>query len=144
MTFWLYVITVAGVTAFWMRGARRRRVEWLRSLNLVGKWELDAAPNNGSPTPSRPTPRRGLTLSGDLAGGTYVARDGDVIQRGNWRLRGHTLHLEPTEGDGPVTTPASYELRLFDKGKIGLDGPGRTREVYVKRESNVIPLRVRK
>ncbi|MCY3813246.1 MAG: hypothetical protein OXH15_15750 [Gammaproteobacteria bacterium] len=139
MTFWLFVITVAAATVFWMRGARRRRNEWLRALNLLGKWELDAAPTNGSPAP-----RRGLTLSGELAGGTYVARDGDVIQRGNWRLRGHTLYLEPTEGDGAVTSPASYELRLFDKGKIGLDGPGRTREVYVKRESNVIPLRVRK
>ena len=139
MTFWLFVITVALVTAFWMRSARRRRLEWLRSLNLVGKWELDAAPANGSPAL-----RRWLTLSGDLAGGTYVARDGEVTQRGNWRLRGHTLHLEPTEGDGAVTTPASYELRLFDTGKIGLDGPGRKRELYVKRESNVIPLRVRK
>ena len=138
MTFWLFVIAVAAVTTFWMRGARRKRLEWLRSLNLVGKWELDAAPTNGNPAH-----RRWLTLSGDLAGGTYVARDGDVIQRGNWRLRGHALYLEPTEGDGAVTTPASYELRLFDKGKIGLDGPGRKREVYVKRESNVIPLRVR-
>ena len=138
MTFWLFVITVAAVTAFWMRGARRRRNEWLRSLNLVGKWELDAVPTNGSPAH-----RRSLTLSGDLGGGTYVARDGDVTQRGNWRLRGHTLYVEPTEGDGAVTSPASYELRLFDKGKIGLDGPGRKREVYVKRESNVIPLRVR-
>ena len=139
MTFWLFVITVAAVTVFWMRGARRRRNEWLRALNLLGKWELDVVPTNGNPAT-----RRGLTLSGELAGGTYVARDGDVIQRGNWRLRGHTLYLEPTEGDGAVTSPASYELRLFDKGKIGLDGPGRTREVYVKRESNVIPLRVRK
>ncbi len=139
MTLWLFAITVAAVTAFWMRSARRRRLDWLRALNLVGKWELDAAPTNGSPAL-----RRWLTLSGDLAGGTYVARDAEVTQRGNWRLRGHTLYLEPTEGDGAVTTPASYELRLFDKGKIGLDGPGRAREVYVKRESNVVPLRVRK
>lgn len=139
MTLWLFVIVVAVVTTFWMRAARRKRHEWLRSLNLVGKWELDAGPTNGSPAH-----RRWLTLSGDLAGGTYVARDGEVTQRGNWRLRGHTLYVEPTEGDGVVTSPASYELRLFDKGKIGLDGPGRKREVYVKRESNVIPLRVRK
>lgn len=139
MTLWLFLVMVGVVTAYWMRSARRRRLEWLRSINLVGKWELDAAPANGSPAL-----RRRLTLSGDLAGGTYVASDGDATQRGNWRFRGHSLHLEPTEGDGAVTTPASYELRLFDKGKIGLDGPGRVREVYVKRESNVIPLRVRK
>ena len=139
MTFWLFAIALALLVAFWVRASRRRRLEWLRALNLVGKWELDL-PNAGADQAQR----RSLTLSGDLDAGTYVARDGDAVQRGNWRLRGHTLTLEPTEGDGPLSAAASFDLRLFDKGKIGLDGPGREREVYVKRENNVIPLRVRK
>ena len=141
MTLWLFGIGVALLVSFWMRSARQKRQDWLRSLNLVGKWELDPRPDSGEEGAPR---RRSLTLSGDLAGGTYVARDGEAVQRGDWRLRGHTLHLEPTEGEGAVDASASYDLRLFDKGKIGLDGPGREREVYVKRDSNVIPLRLRK
>lgn len=139
MTLWLFAIVVAVVVSLWMRAARHKRLAWLRLLNLVGKWEQDPPATNGSPPQ-----RRSLTLSGELDGGTYVARDGDAVQRGNWRLRGRGFSLEPTEGEGAVTSATTYELRLFDKGKIGLDGPGRTREVYVKRESNVIPLRVRK
>ena len=138
MTVWLFAIAVALLVTFWVRSSRTKRVEWLRALNLVGKWELDP-PGNGDDVPRR----RSLTLSGELDGGTYVARDGEAVQRGNWRLRGHTLGIEPVEGDGDLQ-PASYDLRLFDKGKIGLDGPGREREVYIKRDNNVIPLRVRK
>ena len=138
MMVWLFILGVVVLASVWMRSASRKRQDWLRALNLPGKWELDPPPvaNGGAHEV------KSLTLSGDLDGGTYVARDGDAIHRGKWRLHGHSLELEPTEGDAEA--PAQYDLRLFEKGKIGLDGPGREREVYVKRDSNVIPLRVRK
>jgi hypothetical protein len=48
--------------------------------------------------------------------------------------------LEPQSGspNGPLIT---LDLRLFAEGKIGLHGPGRERRIYVKKRSNVIPLR---
>lgn len=138
MTVWLFILAVVVMASLWMRSASRKRQDWLRALNLPGKWELDPPPAANGGTPET----KSLTLSGELAGGTYVAREGDAIHRGKWRLRGHSLGLEPTEGRADA--PAQYDLRLFEKGKIGLDGPGREREVYVKRDSNVIPLRVRK
>ena len=143
MTLWLFGIAIVLVVGLGLRSARRQREAWLRSLNLVGKWELDAPPGNADDD-GAPRQRRSITLSGELDGGTYVARDAEAVQRGNWRLRGRSLSLAPTEGEGAISTPANYDIRLFDKGKIGLDGPGRTREVYAKRDSNVIPLRVRK
>ena len=140
MTVWLFTGVCVLLVSFWMRSAKRKRLAWLRALNLPGKWELDGQPADKT----QQIVRRTLTLGGELDGGRYVARDGDSIQRGNWRLRGHVLGLARTEGDGESGAVAHYDLRLFDKGKIGLDGPGREREVYVKRENNVIPLRVRK
>lgn len=131
MIVWLLVVGIALLCLHWARKARRARLAWLQSLNLVGKWEC-AGQSAGM--------RRSLTLSGDLASGSYVAKDGDATHRGDWRLRGQSLTLQPKEGDcgdGPL----HYELRLFEVGKIGLDGPDRQREVYVKRGSNVIPLR---
>ncbi len=128
--FWLFIIVTALLVTFWLRAVRRARETWLRSLNLIGRWELAAQRPDGEP--------RSLTLSGDLAAGNYMARDGDATAHGTWRLSGHTLTLEPSGG-----APEQYELRLFEAGRIGLDGPGRRRELYVKRDSNVIPLRAR-
>jgi hypothetical protein len=71
--------------------------------------------------------------------GTYRFREPDADERGTWSLEGHMLLLT-SEAD---PTPQRYELRFFDDGKIGLDGPGRTRRVYVKEPTNVVPLRRR-
>ncbi len=127
----LLVIVVGALAFLWLWSARRSRERWLRSLDLVGKWELDPRPPRGG--------SRSLTLSGELASGSYLARDGDTTERGKWRLSGHTLTLEP-EG---AEAPAYYDLHLFASGRIGLDGPGREREIYVKCAGNVIPLRAR-
>lgn len=132
MIVWLLAAGIALLCLHWARKARRLRQEWLQSLNLVGRWERVGEQPEAQ--------RRSLTLSGDLACGSYVAKDGDAIHRGDWRLRGHTLTLQPKEGEAESNAPLHYELRLFGVGKIGLDGADRQREVYVKRGSNVIPL----
>ena len=134
MLLWL-VLGLGALLFVWLRGAKQARQRWLEALNLVGKWELEAGAGEGAG--SR---RRSLTLSGDLAAGKYVARDDDTVQRGEWRLSGRTLTLSPTEGDAQPGAPARYELRLFEAGRIGLDGAGREREVYSKRDGNVVPL----
>lgn len=142
MLLWL-ALGLGALLLVWLRGVKRARERWLEALNLVGKWELEAAGVESAPR------HRALTLSGDLAAGRhvsagkYLARDEDAVQRGEWRLSGRTLILSPTEGDAPPSGPARYELRLFEAGRIGLDGPGREREVYVKRDGNVIPLLLR-
>ena len=132
-----YFVGVALVVLvfLWWRTVQKTRRNWLRSLDLIGQWDLDAA----SSSPEGSTGEsRSLTLSGGPFTGPYVARDGETIYRGTWQLSGGTLTLEPAGGRA-----AQYELRLFGAGKIGIDGPGRQREVYVKRDDNVIPFRAR-
>ncbi len=137
MSTWLVIVAACAIAAWWMLNLRRNRDGWLKQLNLLGKWELEQPQNNALASARA---QRSLTLSGTLAAGTYVARTGDAIERGEWRLAGHTLTLAPTEGESQAGGPKRYELRLFEAGRIGLDGPGRKREIYVKREGNVIPL----
>ena len=134
MMFWVLLLALGLMAWIWWRSVSRVRENWLHDLNLVGKWELEAPAGGNSA-------QRSLTLSGDLAAGRYVARDGDAVHRGRWRLSGHVLTLEPLESEsGDHPDAAQFDLRLFEPGRIGLDGPGRKREIYRKREGNVIPL----
>lgn len=137
MLLWL-ALGLGALTFIWLRRSRQARQRWLETLNLVGKWELEPVAgddgNSGRPR------QRTLTLSGELAAGQYVAKDDGALHRGEWRLKGGALILSPTEGEAAPKGPERYELRLFETGRIGLDGPGRQREVYVKRDGNVIPL----
>ena len=132
MSLYLAAAAVVVVAFLWLRSARRARLNWVRALDLIGQWDLDATADGSTGE------ARSLTLSGGPLAGPYVARDGDTIYRGTWRLTGVTLTLEPAGGRA-----AQYELRLFGAGRIGIDGPGRQREIYVKRDDNVIPFRAR-
>ena len=129
MISYLLVAVIFGAAAYWLRGMRRARREWLTQLNLPGTWRLDV--QDGA---------RLLRLGGSLDGGRYVARDGMDEEHGDWRLSGHTLVLNP---DGDAGEGQRFDLRQFDTGRIGIDGPGREREIYVKRADNVIELRAR-
>lgn len=131
----MFYFAVLGVVALvvlrWARATKRARGEWLRALNLSGRWERQPGGGNGA--------ARSLTFTGELAAGRYEAKDGEAVCRGDWRLRGHTLTLAPA--DGPAT---EFDLRLFKPGEIGLDGPGREREIYRRSSDNVVALRVRR
>ena len=110
----------------WVRGTRRNRLRWLERLDLPGTWHWDNEDGTWE-------------LSGELHAGTYRFREPEADERGTWALEGHALELTADVDD----VMRSYELRFFDSGRIGLDGPGRVRRVYVKEPSNVVPLRRR-
>lgn len=129
MTSYLLLAIIVGAAFLYVRGTRAARQRWLAQLNLPGAWHRDGA---GA--------RRLLRLGGELDGGRYVALDGSDEETGVWRLSGHTLVLHPDRSDDPEASQR-FDIRLFDTGRIGIDGPGRTREIYVKRADNVIELR---
>jgi len=128
----LVVIAVTALVVVWVRGTRRNRQRWLERLDLPGIWEREGAWGR-------------LELVGSLDQGKFRILDGEggggeggEDRAGDWRLEGHTLVLTY---DGRER--AEYDLRLFQEGKIGVDGPGLERRIYQKVPSNVVPLRGR-
>ena len=122
----ILLLAIVVVAVSWIRMTRNTRRKWLAQLNLPGAWELQGA-----------GPAVILELRGALAGGQYTISGGSASERGVWRLPGRALVLAPEGGSEVV-----YDLRMFDVGKIGIDGPGHERQIYVKRPDNVVPLRV--
>ena len=119
----LVVIGVAGVVYIWLRGARANRLRWLQRLDLPGTWNWQE--HDGT-----------LELAGELSEGTFRKLEAGVESRGEWRLTGHNLSLEPSGGK-----LETYDLRFFEAGKIGLQSGDAEARVYVKSPSNVVPLR---
>ena len=118
------VAAVAIVAFFWVRGAQRSRLSWLKRLDLPGTWYSED-------TGTRVT----LELNGSLSGGNYVETANERTETGSWRLIGDTLSFTSAGGT------SDCDLRLFDAGRIGVDGPGRERRIYERQQNNVVPLR---
>ncbi len=120
----LVVIAVTALVVVWVRGTRQNRVRWLARLDLPGNWEREGEWGK-------------LELSGGMDCGNYRISDGNGAEdrSGSWSLEGHTLVL-----DGGSKDRRECDLRLFQEGKIGVDGPGLERRVYQKVPSNVVPL----
>ena len=129
----LVVIGVACVVVLWVKGARKNRQRWLARLDLPGVWHWQPSDTDESGAAGS------LELGGGLSSGTYRLVEADVEEAGDWALKGHTLSLSPTGAE----RVGHYEIRFFDEGKIGIDGPGRERRIYVKERTNVVPLRRR-
>jgi hypothetical protein len=123
----LVVIAVTALVVVWVRGTRRNRLRWLERLDLPGIWE-------------RVGDWGRIELVGGLDRGRYRISEGEgaVDRTGTWHLEGHTLVFE-TEGQARV----ECDLRMFQEGKIGIDGPGLEHRIYQKVPSNVVPLRGR-
>jgi hypothetical protein len=121
----ILVIAVGALAFIWIRGTRRNRARWLARLDLPGVWEREGEWGR-------------LELVGDLDRGTYRFSEGGTgaDESGRWMLEGHTLRLTTENGQTD-----DYDLRLFQEGKIGIDGPRRERRIYQKVPSNVVPLR---
>ncbi len=120
----LIVVVVAAIVTFWIRGARRNRMVWLKKLDLPGRWQCEGEEGT-------------LELLGDLHEGRYKLEDGTYKDQGRWVLEGHDLLLASDHQE----SVDRHDLRLFDHGKIGLDGPKLQRRVYVRLADNVVPLR---
>lgn len=123
----LLLVFVVAVAVFAWRGNRATRTKWLRRLNLPGMWHHETAEGLAG----------SLELWGTLVSGGYRLReDAGAMEEGQWRMEGHTLIFEASDGTKEVS-----ELRFFENGKIGIDGPLRPRRVYVKAKNNVVTLR---
>ena len=112
----------------YVRRLQRRRARWLRRLNLPGSWSWD----DGDSV---------LDLSGSQSSGSFLLREDGVQRSGRWQLQGHHLQLYVTKGEAVGYRPYLFELRLFEGGKIGLDGVGREQRLYTRSSQNVVPLR---
>lgn len=123
----LVVIAVTALVVVWVRGTRRNRLRWLSRLDLPGIWEREGEWGR-------------LELTGELDQGRFRLTEGDreAHRSGVWRLEGSTL-IFTSEGEQPL----ECDLRLFQEGKIGIDGPTLERRIYQKVPSNVVPLRGR-
>ena len=122
----ILLLFVAVIVFSYIRFTRRNRERWLKRINLVGVWDVEHSADEVSY----------LDFRGNLSSGTYTFESSNDIQRGDWMIVGTCLRFKPNEGD-----PFDCDLRFFDTGKIGIDGPGHERKIYLKRADNVVLLK---
>ena len=125
----LLCVVVAALGWSWVRGARVSRLKWLSNLNLPGLWHWETDEGvQGT-----------LELWGEMGEGRYRYEDDGAREQGSWRVQGGALLFDGDDGRSE-----RCELRVFEDGKIGLDGPRRPRRVYVKARNNVVSLSSRR
>ena len=117
---------IVALVALWFKSSRKTRERWLKQLNLPGVWDLDD-------DRTRPV---SLELRGTLSAGIYRFRTDTRKETGKWQISGNSIVLS---GDGG--RKERCELRFFDSGRIGINGPQHIRQIYVKRADNVVPLK---
>ncbi len=124
MSFLVVILVTAGVY-FYVRSTRVARQNWLRKLDLPGRWQLQSdAADEGE-----------LILNGGLDKGDYTRLFAGKREQGRWQLNGHTLTFE-----GGAKSQ-SFDLHFFKTGQIGLEDPNGIRRIYSKQATNIIPLR---
>ena len=117
----LVVLLVGGLVFLYMRANKAAKTKWLNTLDLPGHWNLQDG--DGS-----------LALAGNLDGGSYVLRESDREERGDWRVLGSTLLLEVNG------IQRKLDLHLFRAGQLGVEDDSGQRKIYFKESSNVVPL----
>ena len=117
---------VLAILAVWVVRTRSARTRWILRLDLPGMWVLEGAEDN----------KVSIEFFGTPKDGQYIESLQDKIIAGNWRLSGSNLVLTPNERDDQV-----FEIRSFESGKIGINGPDRDRQIYLKQANNVVPMR---
>jgi hypothetical protein len=128
MSTFLVTAVITFLVVSWARRNQRARQRWLARVNLPGHWSADV--ENGVTS---------IEFAGGLGEGSYRERAPAFEERGQWTLHGAHLTLTPERGSA-----VRYDFRRFEDGSIGIDGPGRQRRLYVRRQSNVVPLRGRR
>ena len=120
------VVLIVALVALWYRSARKTRARWLEQLNLPGVWDLD----------DRHSRTISLEMRGTRSAGIYRFRTDNRTETGKWRIARQSIVFSVNGGG-----EERCELRLFDVGRIGINGPQHIRQIYVKRADNVVPLR---
>lgn len=124
----LGLMAIALLLFTWYSRTSTARQKWLSSLELPGSWAQDTPQDGQDPV--------FFSFNGELSKGTYEFRRMDTVRQGNWRISQSSLILSDTSGD-----EVSYEIRFFDKGKIGLDGEDLDHQSFSKQTDNIVPLR---
>lgn len=122
------LMAIAVILIMWYSRTSTARQKWLASLELPGSWAQDAPPDGQDPV--------FFSFNGELTKGTYEFRQQDAVKQGKWRISQSSLILSEVSGD-----EFSYEIRYFDKGKIGLDGENLDHQTFSKQTDNIVPLR---
>ena len=127
MNFLLVLGAVAFAILFWVLRTRYARRRWVDALDLIGQWDLEGANTDNVRIEF-------IGSRGDA--GNYMASTKDTLESGSWSLTSYYLVLEAQNGK-----PQRFELRRFEHGRIGINGPGRDKQIYrKKRVSNIIKL----
>ena len=124
----LGLMAIALVLVTWFNRVSTARQKWLASLELPGSWKQDAPLDGCDPF--------FFTFSGESTNGSYEMRCKDTGKQGSWRISRSSLILSETSGD-----EINYEIRLFEKGKIGLHGGDFDHQIFSKQTDNIVPLR---
>ncbi|MEE3278222.1 MAG: hypothetical protein VX211_00365 [Pseudomonadota bacterium] len=122
----IVVSLVIALVVFWFRSARKNRARWLKQLNLPGAWDLEDSRSR----------RMSLEIRGTLSSGIYRFKTDNRNETGKWRITGNSIVFSLDGGN-----EERCELRLFDSGRIGINGPQHVRQIYLKRADNIVPLR---
>ncbi len=122
----IVVSLVIALVVFWFRSARKNRARWLKQLNLPGVWDLEDSRSR----------RMSLEIRGTLSSGIYRFKTDNRNETGKWRITGNSIVFSLDGGN-----EERCELRLFDSGRIGINGPQHVRQIYLKRADNIVPLR---
>lgn len=120
------VAAVAVVVFFWVKATRQARRDWLKKVELPGRWLAEDGDADY---------RAELSLQGGLDAGEFLLQRDGQSWRGQWRLQGHTLTLS---GEGREQT---LDLHFFSPGSIGLEDEQGKRRLYNKLADNVVQLR---
>lgn len=121
-------MVIALLLVTWFSRTSTARQKWLTSLELPGSWLQDVPLDEDEPL--------FLTFSGVLTKGSYEWRRKDVMKQGTWHISQSSLILSDPGGD-----EITYEIRYFEKGKIGLDGDDLDHQTFNKQTDNIVPLR---
>ena len=114
------------ILAIWIVRTRSARTRWLQRLDLPGTWVLEGSEEE----------KVRIEFFGTPKDGQYIESLQDKIVAGNWRLSGSSLILTPNEREGQT-----FDIRSFERGRIGIDGPGRDKQIFQKQANNVVPMR---
>lgn len=127
MSFLIVLGVVAAVVLLWVTRTRNARRQWVNDLDLIGQWDLEGENED----------KIGIEFIGARGDvGNYMASERDSLESGAWHLTSYSLVLEPMVGE-----THTYELRRFEPGRIGINGPGREKQIYrKKRVPNIIKI----